>query len=359
MPDELAAGLAGRLARLNGSVSTKQLLSLLKLTRPSDGRVPAIWVLANTLSLDPEAFAAEHTMLPLRYPISAYVGVPEEAQASKQRAFAAGLTTGRTRILFCTECAREDERLTGFSHWRRRHQIEGLDWCEIHRRPLQDVDLSATDKQPHVLIDAKATGVIDKVELDFEQESQTLHQLHRIQFAWLSSPEPIALQAWSDVIARRCEALGLRRGEVGKRNTASDLIRDRLPASWLRRHMPAVLDKKPSQYLRKIDGACIDKHVAYPSLACAALLASLFDTADDALEQLRNADTAKRHAGSSRSDLEGAAERHALGAFLNGLGLHDACVMHDADVSVLEAHLRVACGRGEAIAAGPVLAATD
>lgn len=348
MPDELAVGLAGRLARLNGISSTKQLISLLRQEHSNNKQTPAIWILASALSMDVHAFAAAHTLLPVRYPISAYVGLPNEANAFKQRAFLMGMATVGSNIFFCTDCAKEQTLLSGFSYWKRQHQLEGLEWCLVHRLPLIKRLSSDAYVQPHTTTEVHTVNLISQVELAPELESEVLNQLFRIQLEWLSSSEPIALEAWSEVISRRCESLGLRRGEVGHRTTASDVIRDRFPMSWLQRYIPEIVNKAPGQFLRKIDGACIDKHVTYPSLACAALLAALFDSAEQALKQLREAHQNFLSDRNNSSAVVASDERLAFQYFLEGNGLVEACEMHCDRVRFIETYLRTLCGEREA-----------
>lgn len=344
MPDEFAAGLAGRLARLNGISSTKQLISLLRQEHSNNKQTPATWILASALSMEVHAFAAAHTLLPVRYPISGYVGLPSEANALKHRAKLMGMTTGHPNIFFCIECAKEHILLSGFSYWKRQHQLEGLEWCLVHRLPLIKRLSSDAYVQPHTTTGVNTDNLISQVEL----ESEVLNQLFKIQLEWLSSSEPIALEAWGEVISKRCESLGLRRGEVGRRTTASDVIRDRLPMSWLQRYMPEIVNKAPGQFLRKIDGACIDKHVTYPSLACAALLAALFDSAEQALKQLREAHQNFLSDRNNSSAVVASDERLAFQYFLEGNGLVEACEMHCDRVHFIETYLRTVCGEREA-----------
>ncbi|MFZ6876094.1 hypothetical protein ACO0LF_28870 [Undibacterium sp. Di27W] len=115
-----------------------------------------------------------------------------------------------------------------------------------------------------------------------------LIRLQEIMFGWLQRSYPIGLQAWANVIRVKCRVAGLRIGEIGKRPVVSDLIRERFPSSWLSRHMPEVANKSPNTFVRKIDGACIDKHVAYPALAYASILSVLFDSSEQALRKERS-----------------------------------------------------------------------
>ena len=122
---------------------------------------------------------------------------------------------------------------------------------------------------------------------------------------------------------------------MGKRPVTSDLILEHFPQSWLKRHMPEVASKQALTYIRKIDGACIDRHVAYPALACAAILTVLFDSAEEALTTL---DLTNRRIAAHGNAVDAATQ--ALGAFLAGAGLQQACRTFGAGMEDVESLLR-------------------
>ena len=181
-----------------------------------------------------------------------------------------------------SECTRLDLEIRGFSHLRRRHQIDGVHWCIEHRIPL--LRAVKTASPPGRIISIRLNGIASNDEEEFGNPA--LLRLERILTDWLQKGRPLPLPAWSQVIAERCRTLGLRVGEIGKRDVASDWIGEQFPDSWLSKYFPEILTKSPQGYIRKIDGACVDKHVSYPGLACAVILAVLYPSSNDALAEI-------------------------------------------------------------------------
>ncbi len=99
--------------------------------------------------------------------------------------------------------------------------------------------------------------------------------------------------------------------------------------------MPEVAAKTPGAYIRKIDGACIDRHVCYPSLACAAILAALFDSEERALTLL-----GEQHKEThSQANIDGA-ENRAIESFLRGDDIKTACKAHGVTLAAFGTRLR-------------------
>lgn len=332
--DELALGLLGRFTRLNGLSSTARATKFLR-TYQSDGEdAPLLWLIAEACGQDRSVFSAKHSMLPAMSPISKHVDSTQDADSSYRRIHRRGMHLPTGQLRWCPECSRMDVEERGFSHWRRQHQIVGVDWCVGHRLPLIS---TSTELAIHPPGHPATHGSLCTTQANTEEETRhpALQRMQQIMFRWLHRPNPIRLAAWAEVVSEQCRNADLRMGEIGKRPVASDLIQEAFPASWLARHIPEIASKEPRSFVRKVDGAYIDKHVAYPALACATILAVLFDTAEHALDALEATDN-KLATPRSTSNASG----EALTAFLAGLGLHEACEKFGASIESVETALR-------------------
>lgn len=333
LEDEVALGILGRFAHLNGMSSFKWTIKSLKVGVSTEKREPTLWLLAKACGLNPMDFAEAHSMLPVLYPISRYVGSHRELGNTRHLAKLSGLNSPIGGPRWCPQCFAQDMQQRGLSYWRRRHQINGIDWCVDHHAPL--VNSTAKSVVGLTVPESIQSPLVTSAVIELERANMALLRLQNVFLVWLRRRHPISLQAWTNVVGRRCRQLGLRVGEVGKRPVASDWVREQFPHSWLVRHMPEVAYKIPGAYVRKVDGACADKHVAYPALACAVLLVVLFESVDDAMSELTLADERFAIKPASRN-----VTSDAIVAFLAGTGLHEACDKFGANLVNVEDELR-------------------
>lgn len=334
LEDELALGLLGRYARLNGMSSISWAQKSLRSDRQEGKYFPLLWMIAKACDLDPLELTAKHSMIPVLYPISKYGGTEKELSSRRHLASAYGLSASATGIRWCPECARLEQSERGFGHWKRVHQINGIDWCVIHHVPLISASLDAAIFAPAHAASVAQTG-FSQAALEEELNTPALQRLQYILLEWLQLPSPIHLQAWSIVVSQRCRELQLRIGEIGKRSVVSDLILERFPYAWMKRHMPDVAAKQARSYVRKIDGACAEKHVAYPALACAAVLSVLFESAEEALSELERVE-ARLAVNLTQAE----ATQSALEVFLRGGKLTEACQKFGASLESVAAKLK-------------------
>jgi|GEM_PF-2141784 len=351
LQDELALGLLGRFARINGLTSTQWAVRSLQARHPEGKNAPLLWQMAAAFGRSDVDFSSHHSMLSVLFPISAYKGSEREVARSRHVAHSRGMDIPTHQPRWCPHCAALDMERRGFGHWRRQHHIAGVDWCVDHHIPLICAPLGSTLHAPGQPA-TQGTLAAPAETLEKESGHPALIRIQRIMAGWLHRPQPVSLAAWTKVVGERCRSAGLRIGEVGKRPVVSDRIREEFPVSWLTRHMPEICLKEAQSFVRKVDGACIDKHVAYPALACASILAVLFECADQALDALEQAD--QEHA-TARQSTNSSGE--ALTAFLAGVGLHEACEKFGASVAGLEAALRQQLRRHVGVADTQTIAA--
>lgn len=329
--DELAIGILGRFGRLNGCSSIRETQTAVRKFSAMERASPFILVFANAIEIEYLEFSERHSMQPSMRPV-----IDKLLENGKEKSWLGGARkTGMVvpsgRMRWCRQCLDVDRRKMGISYWKRSHHLSGVDWCLKHHCQLTESPLELAISPPG----GAALGMTTPDVLS-ECLAPSITRVAEIMTSWLIDASPISLDAWAKVVRDRCQEMGIRLAEIGRRLTVSDLIKDNFPASWLSRYMPEVLGKSATECIRKVDGACFDKHVVYPALTCAAILAVLFESAESALMQLRliNDSIAKRIQPSA-SDL-------AYRSFLEGLSLDSACLRFGADIIEVEALLRSA-----------------
>ncbi len=327
--DELAVGILGRFGRLNGCRSIRETKAAVRKLSPKEGASPFILVFANAIEIEYLEFSERYSMQPSMRPV-----IDKLLENGKEKSWLGGARkTGMVvpsgRMRWCRHCLDADRHKIGISYWRRSHHLSGVDWCLIHHCQLMESSLEMAISPPgDTALGMTASDVLN------ECLAPSITRVADIMTSWLIDASPISLDTWVKVVRDRCQEMGIRLGEIGRRLTVSDLIKDNFPASWLSRYMPEVLGKSPGECIRKVDGACFDKHVVYPALTCAAILAVLFESAESALAQLRLInDSLSTRSQPSASGL-------AYRSFLEGLSLDSACLRFGADIVEVEALLR-------------------
>lgn len=330
LPDEHAMGVLGRLARQNGLISRNQMIRALRANSTDQGNVPLLWLIGEAIGLSKFKIETEHSMLPALFPINRYSENPDASSKRVRLVGCLGLLPADT-MGWCPSCRDTDTATHGFSYWRRQHQLPGIDWCREHVRPTVQTPIEMSFNVPgHQNTHGPLS--VSYVEMEAEIHNPAILRLEKILTSWLLLTTPYSITAWVKVVTEACKKMDLRTGEIGKRSVVSDLIQDQFPHSWLFRYMPEVVNKKPATYIRKIDGAAQDKHLAYPALTCATILAVLFDDADEALAALQRA--------CKVLDIPVNNTAQAMIAFCKGMSLKEACLKFGASVNSVEAALR-------------------
>jgi TniQ len=339
LQDELALGLLARYARLNALDSISWALKALKAAQPRLEKSSVVRLLARSSGVQEQDFIARHSMLPALFPISSYIGRSSEMARQRHIETIYGLAIPSEQLRWCPKCAASDLSHCGFGHWRREHQIAGVEWCPVHQYPLFQASLESVIHSPSSP-SVELLQVVGAATIQNEIGDLALRRLQQIMLGWLNQPVPISLTAWIQVVGKKCQEADLRIGEVGKRPVVSDLIRQAFPLSWLTRHMPEIAAKKSCAFVRKVDGACIDKHVTYSALACAAILTVFFETAEAAFVALATADLQLPVKKSTDKPVD-----EVLSAFLAGHSLQDACTKVGMSLTDAEDVLRNSLGR--------------
>ncbi|MDC7714421.1 TniQ family protein [Vogesella sp. LYT5W] len=288
LQDELAQGLLGRLARLNGLSSFNTVSKLLTEYSHRGNSIPQLWQLAEICRMDFFIFTANHSMLPILSPLTEKDCSFEEIHNRNQNILCNGLSIPKKQLRWCKTCSHLDIKKRGFSYWRRQHQINGVDWCIEHQHPLVCTSVESAIHSPgHTT--TYGLEELNQTIITEETKYPAIQRLQNIMLGLLHRPIPIRFRAWSEAIANR---ISLRISISKEKILVSNLIREAFPATWLLRHFPDISGKDPKTRISGIDTAYMDiyrKHLS--SLRCAAILAVLFDSAEHAMEALEAAES--------------------------------------------------------------------
>lgn len=336
LEDELAAGVAGRLARLNGLPSIARAIDCISRANRHHAteKSPKLWQLAELVGVERFDFANRHSMLPALFPVSRYLDTANEQSCARSVAMLRGMQIPHKVLRWCQACVQRDLDTRGFCIWRRKHQLAGVDVCLEHGVALVTAAThdaywppghASTMCSPHPCSD----------ELLRECSVDSIARFQSLMSLWLSRRTPLRVAAWALTIGARCRHVNVRVGNMGSLPTVSDLLREQMPLSWLRRHLPEVALKRPKEFIARVDGACVAQRVPYPSLICTAVMAVLFCSAEEASEALDSADRQTAAQGPVKVAIQ-----LALKDFANGSGLGEAGQRHGVSQLVLEAALR-------------------
>lgn len=291
LPDELDEGYAGYVMRLNGKQSMKDLDTLM---REWAGCPDASWrdvsrleLLSKVANLTVMDFVLRHTTLPLRRGITSnQADLPHGSDQNKRIWWSSAMRESRTGAYFCEYCACEDVGFHGRSYWRRSHQIPGMLSCPKHDIQLNFCrDNSAFHRAPSYWI-----GNSESVNAAWARElmgNDTINRYLAICDGLMDCRRPFAVKHVRAVLCQRGASLGLR---ISANKVNEPLLSDRLAEEcgrqWLALVLPALAEKPEKVPLPKIDGVFYLTNSASTSFAYILACASLYDSADDALNAL-------------------------------------------------------------------------
>lgn len=334
-PDELLAGLWGRICAANGCDISPLTLNGLQavLEIPSSfGMVP---VVAKLLGCSPMEVIHRHTLNQVYRAFSAHVGTPREAEILREASQGRGINIRReSAAMTCPACIAEDRAAGRGSYWRRLHHLPGVEWCLLHRVPLVRMTAEAYQWSPMA-----ATAMFGKTRCDAAaiEPGSVLDRYAGLLARWMHRTTALPCEALNRVVQDGCSKHELRVSQAGKRELVSDLAKRMVPSDWLERHWPEILAKKHAQYVAKLDGVAKDRHVAYTGPSCALALAVLFGS----LEEIDNRLAAAHAAISQSKESHDESLRAAIAAFKQGASLQQAGRAHGVTVGHLERWLRL------------------
>lgn len=310
LPDELDEGYAGCVMRLNGKLSMKDLDTLMRAWAgcpdASWREVSRLELLSNVANLTVMDFVLRHTTLPLRRGITSYqADLPHGSDQNKRIWWSTAMRESRTGAYFCERCAREDVGVHGRSYWRRSPQTPGMLSCPKHGIPLNYCSKSSAFHQAP----SSWIGKSESVEVAWAQDvmgNETIARYLAICDGLMDCRLPFDVKHVRAVLSQQGASLGLR---ISAHKVKEPLLSDRLieqcGRQWLALVLPALAEKPDKVPLTKIDGVFYLTNSASTSFAYILACASLFDSADAALNALAGPLPKKEKArGRSRIDID-------------------------------------------------------
>lgn len=297
LPDELALSYRGRLARVNGwstaALAAKKLSSWVSTQTSPDGKLSGVEVLAYVAGMDVTSFVRNHTMLPFqRAVVSSLEGVPhgcaDRRSLLEKRAYCAT----RQHLYFCRACVKDDMDSRGTPYWRRSHQLPGMLWCPTHETSLTSVESTLDHLQiPH---DCLAIGVdVSQEKLNAARTNPYVHRFIDICLDMLAGEQPIHESHISKVVRDRIQQLQEHSDGQVTPPLQGGLLKSLFGLHWLNEVLTRG-SKTPDQACRSIETRLVSGVSGVNSVGYALLLASLYRTADDALNALRGLSSKSR-----------------------------------------------------------------
>lgn len=294
MADELAIGHEGRIAWVYGSTEKYEIDHHLGATLPSrDGQKLAkpsrLSQLAAHSEISSTEYARKHSMLP-SFRVAAKHGEDLTHGCDHGENFSRrlGMLTQKSSAYICLACVKADLQKEQLSWYRREHHLFGVDWCPTHEVGLAKVSVKDPWlSMPHHWVESEeieepCTFDFNLVELEF------LRRYAEISTVLLDRAIPLDVRSVGYLIGKRAKALGLRTSINGQRSTISDQILLKAPAKWLKTNFSYIATKEKSGFVSKIDGAAISRTKPAQGTVYGLVLASIFDTAIEAIQYLDN-----------------------------------------------------------------------
>jgi hypothetical protein len=384
MPDEVAEGHAGRMARLNGLPSARALAGVVR--RGTDLQEEEIAkTLLRLLAAADDSTADEYCQRHSLYPYRRMVTSMDQKGflESQRKQFLRPHLLAHNKPRFCQVCASSDFAAHGFSWYRRRHDIPGIDYCVVHGGTLFEVDGEQPfSRLPHETLGSEASALVrakhenistapvfirnyaraylalgnvgsrldkDGVAMVLLQRSMklmggaTTQKLSRIvtrQMTVCQAPA-VWLQQFSfqQDLAAGLAALNNRRLEVANEHVALAI------AALFKEPETAIRDFQRIQVspefamIRGVHGRQLRRLIRDPSWPSYWRNASWLGYQVSAVSS-RNAAGVEWDMIPKLADLEQAGTWRALKSFCDGSSLRQACSMHGTDTAEIERFLR-------------------
>lgn len=291
LPEELDRGYLGRVMRINGYRSRKEVADAMAIHFGEESRtrreITTHELLSRTAGLTLEHFAQRHTTLPLRRGITSYF--PEIAHGSEERKsllFNSATLRKCHAAFFCKDCVKADIEFHGMSYWRRDLQTPGQMWCPKHMKPLHFV--SSADP----FIQSPSMFMQEQNQIPEEWIRPALGNAYVRRFLELAAAlydraVPLSLVLIVPLLSDLGRLQGFRVNATSTKGALiSDHVRELFPEKWLSAVFLEVVEKSPGAYLHQVDGTLYMRTAASSVTAYLLALSILFESADQAINAL-------------------------------------------------------------------------
>ena len=257
LPEEIAAGQAGRFGHINKlpEYRVKVALKAAITARGLDAAgMNAMEILAVMSGQTADHYALHHSMLPVvRVTTTDEQIVAHGHEQTWNQTKHLGMIVPRDGAFVCRECMTNDLS-DGISWFRRAHHLVGIDWCHIHGTPLLKVRAPAPFMAPpHIWAQRGMLIQVDCGRKSLDDAEEFLKRYVRVGVEMLKLKQPLPTRLTHRTLGAAAAKHGLRRAQIGAQRPLSDLVIEIAPTDWLKRHFPGLVEKAPMAYLSRVD----------------------------------------------------------------------------------------------------------
>jgi hypothetical protein len=299
---ELCKGYLGRIASTNTCKDLRKLLASLV----SHSHVPEATisehglnlVMAELTGIPLGKFHAMHTVLPFQKAVAPIHSWRPFASATERRAKASFNYPTRdagSPLYLCHLCVAADVEVIGCGIWYRSHQLRGVVTCSKHGVGLRSVPPTSLLADPDTLMSTAVSIPNDIVDDALARPLSHRYSLFCELFA--ARTEPYTTQQMTKTISS--QVLKLDPSSKNRPIRLSRFIQDQLDGRWFQEYFHQLRRVRGPSNLSSFDQAGIRIELAYPTPYYALALAALFDTTEEAMQNLAQvgAGTATAQAG--------------------------------------------------------------